>query len=283
MTSMAVSLGKRKRAPFKREQAHDSGEDEQQLRSRFQRAFEAKFRPLEHAPIQPHKIDTTDSDSDSTDEISKESDWSGFSDDEEDDPVEVVAHVAANGNLPEVHRSHQRAYMSSKPPSSAAESMHSQSKQKSAEKDDASEAANFKHDLALQRLLKESHLLEPGSFNTNSTVPEGKGRLRALDLRLQDLGAKTSLATQEKMPIAHRKGISSKAVGREQKRRKDAADNGVILEKVKHATKDTKWRDRSVGGPTVGKFRGGTLKLSGKDLRDIQGPKKQVKGNKGGR
>lgn len=279
---MAVSLGKRKRTAPKTDQASDSGEDEQDLRSRFQRAFEAKFRPLETTALEPTKLDAEESNEERSG-ASEDSDWSGFSGDDQDDRVEVIAHAVANGSFPELDRSQQRAYMSSKPPASETTSASSKPRSKVAEEDDSTEAANLKHDLALQRLLKESHLLEPGSFNPKNTAPQGKGRLKALDMRLQDLGAKTSLATQDKMPIAHRKGIASKAVGREQKRRNDAAENGIILEKAKHAAKDMKRRERSVGGPTVGKFRGGTLKLSGKDLRDIQGPKKQGKGKKGRR
>jgi hypothetical protein len=90
---------------------------------------------------------------------------------------------------------------------------------------------------------------------------------------LKDLGAKSSISGQEKMPLSHRKGISSKASNREEKRRKDAADNGVVLEKAKFVAKATKPREKSIGGPNVGRFKGGTLKLNAKDLRSIQGPR----------
>lgn len=277
---MAVSLGKRKRVGPK--EVHESSpEDEEDMRTRFQRAFEAKFRPLKKTEAPAIQQDESDLEKDDDDE-SDDSDWDGFSSD--DDQVEVVVHAAANGSFPEMDRSQQRAYMSSKPPVSA-ESVFGVStrKSKQPDEDDASEAANMKHDLALQRLLKESHLLDPATFSARDSAPEGKGRLKALDLRMQGLGAKSSFSTQDKMPIAHRKGIQSKGVEREQKRRSDARENGVVLEKARHAAKDMKRRDRSVGGPTVGKFRGGTLKLSGKDLRDIQGPKKTFKGKKGRR
>lgn len=272
---MTVSLGKRKRKGAV-EEPQSGSEDEQDLRARFQRAFEAKFRPLEKDEPSP-AVETPESDHD--DDDSEDSDWSGFSEDSDD--VQVVAHQQANGSFPETDRTQQKAYMSSKPPKSDDKQVSLRAKQKASDEDDASEAANLKHDLALQRLLKESHLLDPGTFSAKNSAPEGKGRLKALDLRLQGLGARSSLSTQEKMPIAHRKGIQSKAGGREAKRRKEAAENGVILEKAKHASvKDSKRRERSVGGPTVGKFRGGTLRLSGKELRDIQGPKRQGKGMK---
>ena len=98
---------------------------------------------------------------------------------------------------------------------------------------------------------------------------------------MQDLGAKKSISKQEKMPLSHRKGISAKATSREGRRRKEASENGVVLEKARSAIKSAKRRERSVGGPTVGNFKGGTLKLSSRDVRSIEGPKQR--GSSGGR
>ena len=86
------------------------------------------------------------------------------------------------------------------------------------------------------------------------------------------------------MPLSHRKGILTKAATREDKRRKNAVENGIILEKFKLAPKVEKRRERSIGGPAVGKFRGGTLKLSSKDVRSIEGRKQSgLKPRKGRR
>ena len=146
-------------------------------------------------------------------------------------------------------------------------------KQPAAPEEDSAESANLTNDLALQRLLKESHLLDPSAFKGTVSAPEGKGRLKVLDLRLQDLGAKQSITQQEKMPLSHRRGIASKAAEREGKRRKEAAENGVVLEKANFTLKTGgKRREKGTGGPTVGKFRGGMLKLSSRDVRSIQGP-----------
>lgn len=137
----------------------------------------------------------------------------------------------------------------------------------------ASEAANLKKDLALQRLLKESHLLEPQSALTVTS----KNRHRALDLRLQDLGSKSSLYKQQQMPMAQRKGMTAKAIEKDETRRKEAQENGVILEKaVKTRKVGSARRDRALGVPAVGKFRGGMLKLSKKDVTEIEGPKKTM-------
>lgn len=139
---------------------------------------------------------------------------------------------------------------------------------------------NLKHDLDLQRLLKESHLLEQA--RASSTV--GNHRHKAIDMRMQSLGSKGSLFHQENMPLAHRRGILAKATAREKSRRKEAQENGIILEKAvtKSRTKDSR-RDRGVDVPAVGKFRHGTLRLSKKDVLDIQGPPRSGRGGKGRR
>jgi hypothetical protein len=98
---------------------------------------------------------------------------------------------------------------------------------------------------------------------------------------LQALGSKTSIYKQENMPLAHRRGILSKQAERESTRRKEARENGIILERAKSKDKFGGKRDRGVGGPGVGKFSGGTLTLSKKDIMDIEGPKKSFGG--GGR
>lgn len=86
------------------------------------------------------------------------------------------------------------------------------------------------------------------------------------------------------MPIAHRKGIVSKQNEKEDTRRREARENGIILEKakMKASTRNEGKRDRGVGAPAVGKFSGGTLKLSKKDIHDIEGPKRSSS-SRGGR
>lgn len=153
--------------------------------------------------------------------------------------------------------------------------------------DDPADADNLKHDLALQRLLKESHLLDSAA----ELAPTGKNRLKALDLRMQSLGAKTSLYDQQKRrPTAHRRGINAKAASKEDKRRREAKENGIVLEKPSKVTKSSNSgrRDRGIGGSSIGKFSGGTLNLSKQDLSSMQSSKSRSgkgkgKGKRGGR
>jgi hypothetical protein len=136
----------------------------------------------------------------------------------------------------------------------------------------------LKHDLALQRLLKESHLLDAESLSNQAMVPEGKARLKAIDLRIRDLGAKKSALAQEKMPMAQRKGMAAKAAAREASRRKEALESGVILEKAKVTFKPRERRQRGIDAPSIGKFKGGTLRLNSRDVRSIEGSKKSFGG-----
>lgn len=179
---------------------------------------------------------------------------------------------------------HKDMPQNAKPPSSLELPANSTAKSnKKEESEDENDADNLKHDLALQRLLRESHLLDSAS----ELAPTGKNRLKALDLRMQALGAKTSLYKQQKMPDAHRRGIKAKAAIKEDKRRKEAKENGIILEKPSKVTKASSGRrERGIGGSSIGKFSGGTLNLSKRDLHAMQGPKGRSgkgKGKKGRR
>lgn len=304
---MTVTLGKRKRrveaeklkkpAPVKavRRESSESSDGET-ARALFRRAFEAKFKPLEKV----ERPEVQQEDPESEDDDLSQTDWEGLSD---EDAVQVVKHV-----LPEFTRHAEmdggkKAFMvsvngvisytlkltqakSSKPPTSDAASKAPPRKvPKTVDPEEGGvEADNIKNDLALQRLLKESHLLDPNASQASSG-PQGKGRLKALDMRLQDLGAKASILQQEKMPLSHRKGIAAKSANREATRRKEAAENGVILERAKAVIKPQQQqrRERGVGGPGIGKFRGGTLKLSSNDVKGIQGSGSRKSGGKKGR
>lgn len=285
---MAISLSKRKReetigrphrrAESKRTNAQD---DDEAARALFRRAFEAKFQALDMPAVKssPH-VEQNEDEEDDDESIA--SDWSGLSDDEEPtEIVQIVDHARAGSakeDRTELERIHRKAFMSSKPPPSEIPSRKQTRSEAPDDAEDTAEKANLKNDLALQRLLKESHLLNPNSANKASFTTEGRSRLTSLDMRLQDLGAKSSALRQEKMPMSQRKGIADKKAQRETSRRKEAAANGIILEKTRTTAKVQKRRERSIGGPTVGKFQRGALKLSSRDVRDIVGS-----GSRGGR
>jgi hypothetical protein len=89
-------------------------------------------------------------------------------------------------------------------------------------------------------------------------------------MRIQALGAKTSILAQEKMPMAMRKGILSAAAAREEKRRKEARENGIILEReVKKPKRKKAKGERPVDLPAVGRMRGAELRISAREARAI--------------
>ena len=180
--------------------------------------------------------------------------------------------------------------MSSKPPTSASASSKNVTNKKKQEDPDSNETTNLKNDMALQKLLRESHLLSASSSGTSTPTltTTGVARHKSQDLHLQALGAKGSIFTQKKMPMAQRKHMIDKARTTEEKRRREAKEAGIILERENRVTKKApeKKRERGVGGPSIGKFRGGTLSLSKKDVQSITGgggSKGKGKGKKGKR
>lgn len=140
-----------------------------------------------------------------------------------------------------------------------------------------SETLNLKHDLDLQRLLKESHLLE----QAKASSVLGSHRHKVTDMRMRSLGSRSSIYSQQKMPMVHRKGIAVKGEARQTLRRREAKENGIVLERLVNPVQAPVKRDRGVDSP-IGKFGGGTLKLSKRDVASIQGPQRPA-GRKGAR
>ncbi|KAI4618743.1 hypothetical protein J4E80_005347 [Alternaria sp. BMP 0032] len=290
---MAPALGKRKRVTRKElEQpsrspspSSGSGDDSgaEDLQAIFRRAFEAKFKPL---PAEPKKAKIEEAPvEDEPEEEEEESDWSGISDNEND--VEVIEYQDPTRELDETERAEMKAFMSSKPPTSASiTSNNTTTKKKQNDDADPNESSMLKNDMALQRLLRESHLLSASSSGTSTPtlVATGAARHKSQDLHLQALGAKGSIFTQKKMPMAQRKHMIDKARTTEEKRRADAKEAGIVLERENRVVKKgpEKKRERGVGGPSIGRFRGGTLSLSKKDVEGITGSGKKGKGGKGG-
>jgi hypothetical protein len=279
---MATLLGKRKRrAPPPTQTSPSESEDEDQLRALFAKHFEAKFKPL---PIETPKVALKELSKSSDEDSEAESDWSGLSS-THTPTVTIIEHKTPTlqpSSSETSSKNDLKAFLAGKPPTSANTPMTKaplKATPTALSTEDSQE--NLKNDLALQRLLTESHLL---SSNTSSLLnPSGKNRHKATDLRLQKLGSKTSVFKQEKMPMSHRRGIVKKTVEREGKRRKDAKENGVILEKERKGVgkeRDRGRREKGVGGPGVGKFKGGVLTLSKRDIEDIQGKPDRRKGRR---
>ncbi|KAI1404007.1 hypothetical protein F4819DRAFT_173480 [Hypoxylon fuscum] len=312
---MATVLGKRK-ARTQKAEPPVSQEDAQAI---FRRHFEAQFAPLEPSDAVakaalavegPEDLRSDDSD----DNDGSEDEWDGISGSEaeaeaESSPttevVEVVSHTTAAPSLSNdpLAKRESKTYLSSRipasllDPSSSSVAAAKPAKPKATGDEDA--PSLVKNDLALQRLLSESHLFSgsgAGEGGTRgSTEHTGRNRHLATDLRLSALGSKASIFKQAKMPMAHRKGINAAAESRESRRRREARENGIILERPTNGGggagakgkgtggKMMRKRERDVGAPAVGRLSNGMLKLSKKDITEIQGVERKSSGRDGKR
>jgi hypothetical protein len=281
---MAPQLGKRKRITREqlerpsRSPSPEASSDNEDMQELFRRAFEKKFKPLDVEPvtIKAKETPVEEEEEDEEEGSDAEDDWSGLSDD--DTPkVEVIEYkdTTYDDSDEATSKALKRAFMSSKPPTSTTPtSSLSATKKKSTDADDTGEVANLKNDMALQKLLRDSHILSASSSgaSTPTLTTSGAARHKSTDLHLQSLGARGSVFTQKKMPMSQRKHMATVARTTEAKRRHEAREGGIILEKEKREPKkDERKRERSVGGPSIGKFKGGTLSLSKKDVRSITG------------
>ncbi|KAM0436833.1 hypothetical protein ACHAPT_002546 [Fusarium lateritium] len=266
----------------------------------FRRHFESQFAPLPDADLKSKpkasKRDDEDEDATSVDSDEEEDDeegsedndeWGGFSDDEQSEEeeeevptIEVVDHSGAQTPKPTTMSKRElKAFMSSRPPDQTSRTAEPSTTPASSSSTTLPEDAPslLAQDLELRRLLAESHLLAPAINGAgNAVAPKafaaGRTRNKATDLRIQALGSKISIHKQEKMPMNMRKGIVAAAGAREAKRRREAKENGVILEREtgKKGRRERK-RDLGVDHPGVGRLKGAELRLSDRDIRSIEG------------
>lgn len=126
-------------------------------------------------------------------------------------------------------------------------------------KEESEEQLNLDNDLALQRLIKESHILaEAGLSGVDiSTGITGRARHKTLDLRLDDLGLATTKTGQ--IPMNMRKGMISKQASRKERHVREAKEAGIVLarttkKEVPLGKRDkSKWRERGLKINSVGR------------------------------
>ncbi|KAK9367502.1 hypothetical protein V1509DRAFT_626124 [Lipomyces kononenkoae] len=167
-----------------------------------------------------------------------------------------------------------------------------QSKQKPNVGDD--EYMNLKHDVELQRLITESHILSDASrksgtlsLSGGSFDAIGKARTKAMEARIDSLALQSGgrmkaskkdyysinpqalLESQnkkfnkEKMPMQMRKGMVQKKAERQEKYEKNAKEAGIVLPKAPRKQKQaSQMRDRGLKIQSVGRFTPSGLRLS---------------------
>ncbi|KFY35822.1 hypothetical protein V494_05547, partial [Pseudogymnoascus sp. VKM F-4513 (FW-928)] len=213
------------------EEDAEDGEEELDAAEIFRRHFEAKFKPLPDVKEKKKNRVVEEEEDDEDEECGGLSGESEDDDEEEESDeddgakrrkIDVVEHTSAV-SAPKMSKAELKAFMSARPPSSSTST--TVAALKTPTSTDPSEKDNTANDLALHRLLTESHLLtsNTSSSHTSHTL-EGTNRHRATDLRIQALGGKGSLFVQAKMPLHMRKGIAAKAASQEKGRREGARE-----------------------------------------------------------
>lgn len=107
---MALALGKRKRRRVvEQSDSSDNGADDVDARTLFQRAFEAKFKPLGKSAPQPRVVKQIDLEEEYEAKQDGLSDWSGFG--EDDDAIEVIEHESDHDIDDELLQLEKKAFM----------------------------------------------------------------------------------------------------------------------------------------------------------------------------
>ncbi|RPB17516.1 hypothetical protein P167DRAFT_556053 [Morchella conica CCBAS932] len=299
---MPEIVKKRKRTAPKKDtedtESSDNGPDAMEI---LRRHFESQFAPLpevkgakkskaakkDSGKKKKAKTGVIEEGDDDDSGSGSGSEWEGLSEEEDKKltaPAPEVIHFTASDPLlktAKLPKSILKPFISTKPPALRAPSPPTTAPSKpdeSDEEDTTTEAHHLQNDLALQRLLRESHLLDA---NLEAT---GKNRLKAIEARVQALGGRD--LTKHKMPMAARVWMEKSRRAKEEKRRREAREAGIVLERevrVKKKGGEGKRRERGAFGPSVGKFRNGTLVLSRRDVMDIEGRGEGKGGGKSGK
>ncbi|EMR10994.1 hypothetical protein PNEG_00596 [Pneumocystis murina B123] len=124
----------------------------------------------------------------------------------------------------------------------------------------------LKNDVALQRLLRESHLLKKGSNrSTFSLEPIGKQRHKIIENRIKLLGGKE---IKEKVPFKIKLGMKLKAKIRSDIAKKKAKESGVVRALPAPKPKTKYKRNYGLNEIRIGKYHKGMITLSEKDIRE---------------
>jgi hypothetical protein len=153
-------------------------------------------------------------------------------------------------------------------------------------KEESEEQLNLDNDLALQRLIKESHILaEAGLSGVDiSTGITGRARHKTLDLRLDELGLAGAKTGQ--MPMKMRKGMVAKQAQRKERHIREAKEAGIVLaretkKELPLGKRDkSKWRERGLKINSVGRETRNGLFISKSEISKYTGTSSGSSGGK---
>ncbi|KAK9473611.1 uncharacterized protein V1510DRAFT_362907 [Dipodascopsis tothii] len=267
---------------------------------------------LEDSEAEDEDDEDGDEDDEDDDDDEEDADVGDSMDEDEDDEDEDDSDSASDSDAPQVVRfdgsstvpvaapskRERKAFMSATAPKRTL----SAAPAAAAAADDDDDRANLKNDLALQRLITESHILHEAQRKGGASLstdflfnPTGKARLKTLDARIESLAAlhggnhrnaafkrkqsdpysldpaalissDRAKFNKQKMPMQMRKGIVGKAAERAESRERHARESGIVLPKgiTKKKGKPGR-RERSLTVNGVGHFTRGGLVISKKE------------------
>ncbi|KAK9234160.1 hypothetical protein V1525DRAFT_413938 [Lipomyces kononenkoae] len=234
------------------------------------------------------------------DDYTKSKEMEKAMDDDDDEPIVIRFDGSRSERMIKAPTPKDRRFMSASAPKPEIllekRTARYQSKQKPKLDDD--ESMNLKHDVDLQRLITESHILSDASrkggalsLSQGSFDTIGKARTKAMEARIASLalqsGGKMKASkkdyysinpqallesqnkkfNKEKMPMQMRKGMVQEKAARQEKYEKNAKEAGIVLPKPPRKQKDAKqMRDRGLKIQAVGRFTPSGLRLSQSEI-----------------
>lgn len=205
-----------------------------------------------------------------SDEGSSESDSDSESD-QEDKPVVVKFVDPSYSSSEQYSKQDKKLFMSSKAPKFESDLPSKPVTPKEA----SEEKLNLENDLALQRLIQESHILaEAGLSGVDiSTGITGKVRHKTLDSRLDALGMKKAKAARN--PMLVQQGMNAKQSQRKERRVTAAKEAGIVLARSETAKvkkpENQKMRQRGLKINLVGKETRNGLVISKREIEKYSG------------
>lgn len=250
-------------------------------------AFESQFGTEWSTPVVNHNTDKPESneldelESNNSEESEDEQPIDGKSEAEEG-PI-TVKHDELNvgSTQPIMSKAQRRRFMSNSAPQDD-QALDSQRPKDKAEHED------LQNDLALQRLIEESHILGESSKDQQFSGADisgvidplehaGKTRLKIIESRLAKAGAKKS---SQKMPQAMAVGIRDRQSERKQKYKAEAREAGIITAKEKHIKSKHRMRDKGLKINTVGKASEHGIHVTAAEIARVSGKSRVTKGKR---
>lgn len=263
--------------------------NEEELQEIFRRNFERQFGSVDGAEGKESEESEQSEDESEGEEEDQHSSHSSEDEDEKEDQDEgessdegpqVVRFDGTSVNQNSkplsglLSKNAKRKFMSSTAPKSE----DSSKKPKLTKKEEKEEQEDLKNDLALQRLIQESHILAGttkhgyytgADISTEYDAPIGKARLKVMSSRLDKLGVK---GKQDKIPMLAQRHRTNRETRLRDEYEAYARENGIVMASTsKKPSKKPVKRQRGLKIASVGRETKHGLRISKKDIAQVTG------------